>query len=57
MRDFTAWLRYVLDIEKPYSDYESDTYLEHKNRRRTTIYPTFIVAGIVVMGAALILAD
>ncbi|MDQ1186404.1 hypothetical protein QE369_002820 [Agrobacterium larrymoorei] len=57
MSNFINWLRYVLDIEKPYSDYESDTYLDRKLQTRPSTSQKIIVASILILGVALILAD
>lgn len=48
MRNFIAWLRYILDIEKPYSDYESDTYLNRQSSQCAPATCTVIIAGLAL---------
>ncbi len=57
MRNFINWLRYVLEIEKPYSDYESDTYLDWKLQTWPSTPQKVIAASVLILGAAFILAD
>lgn len=57
MRNFINWLRYVLDIEKPYSDYDSDTYLDRKFQTWPSRPQKIIAASVLILGAALILTD
>ncbi|KQM33340.1 hypothetical protein ASE62_06165 [Rhizobium sp. Leaf202] len=56
-RNFIAWLRYVLDVEKPYYDYDKDWYADHKKCVRvSTCQKIAILVGASVFGLAFVLS-
>jgi len=58
MRNSITWLRYVLDVEKPYYNYDKDWYADDKKWKGvSTCQKIAILTSASIFGLALVLSS